>query len=313
MSSRNFSNTASVGSVNAVLNNTDAASSVVVATALSGWPSTPCIATLGLSAGDEEVVLVTAISGTNVTFTRGYDGSPKRAHTAGTTLTHTQAAIDLREANDHVNATSGVHGVTGSVVGTSDTQTLSGKTLTAPVIADFTNAGHSHAGASTGGVIPLANITGLTAALAAKAVDTSVVHVTGVEAVAGAKSFSDVVNVAGLLTASAGAAVAKATGNTVPLAVNSSGAVQANVVMFYGTAAYSLVSAASAGLVVDLTGRGLASILTIQLTPIQTSNVRIDAQVNQITNTQLNIFVHQSENVATTAAGNIYFWGLATI
>jgi hypothetical protein len=36
---------------------------------------------------------------------------------------------DLREANDHIEAASGVHGLSGSVVGTTDTQTLTGKTI----------------------------------------------------------------------------------------------------------------------------------------------------------------------------------------
>lgn len=39
----------------------------------------------------------------------------------------------------------------GTIVGTSDSQTLTNKTLTAPVIADFTNAGHDHQDADDGG------------------------------------------------------------------------------------------------------------------------------------------------------------------
>jgi hypothetical protein len=40
---------------------------------------------------------------------------------------------------------------TGAFVGTTDTQTLTNKTLTAPTIADYTNAGHDHQDADDGG------------------------------------------------------------------------------------------------------------------------------------------------------------------
>lgn len=42
---------------------------------------------------------------------------------------------------------------TGAVVGTTDAQTLSNKTLTVPVIADFSSAQHAHTSAATGGTL----------------------------------------------------------------------------------------------------------------------------------------------------------------
>jgi len=84
----------------------------------------------------EEILDVTGVNtSTNVlTVSRAVDGSTAQSHSAGAIVRHMIIGRDLREANAHIEATTGVHGVTGAVVGTTDTQTLSGKTLTAPTI-----------------------------------------------------------------------------------------------------------------------------------------------------------------------------------
>jgi len=79
----------------------------------------------------EEIVDVTAVSTNTLTIVRGIDGSSGVAHSAGAVVRHMAIGRDYREANTHIEASSGVHGLTGSVVGTSDTQTLTNKTISA--------------------------------------------------------------------------------------------------------------------------------------------------------------------------------------
>jgi hypothetical protein len=76
-----------------------------------------------------------------LTTGRGADGTTVASHAIGAELEHVFTATDADEANLHVNSNSGVHGVAGSVVGTSDTQTLSNKTLTDPTINGATFTG----------------------------------------------------------------------------------------------------------------------------------------------------------------------------
>ena len=82
----------------------------------------------------EEIVDVTAVSTNTLTITRGIDGSSGTAHSAGAVVRHMAIGRDYRETNTHIEASTSVHGITGSVVGTTDTQTLTGKTLTSPKI-----------------------------------------------------------------------------------------------------------------------------------------------------------------------------------
>lgn len=102
----------------------------ITVTSTSGLPiSYPYICIIDRGAATEEVVLVTAAVGNDLTVTRGYDSTTAFAHAEGASFVLGFSAIDLREANAHVNANSNVHGVTGSVVGTTDVQTVTNKTL----------------------------------------------------------------------------------------------------------------------------------------------------------------------------------------
>jgi hypothetical protein len=105
----------------------------------------------------EEIVDVSAISGNTLTIVRAIDGSSGVEHSAGAVVRHMAIGRDYREANTHIEATTG-HGATGAVVGTTNTQTLTNKTLTSPTITGTGAIAGTFTGNLTGNVT--GNVTG---------------------------------------------------------------------------------------------------------------------------------------------------------
>lgn len=184
MTRRQYSNTATEATLTSAV---AAADTSIILTSFADYPPAPFTATISRGEVDEEVVLATAVSGSTLTVTRGYDGTTSKAHSAGATFLHTTVAKDFDEANAHVNTAVGVHGVVSSLVGTTDTQTLTNKTLTTPTISGPTITGTTAAASATlSGTLSVAGATALAAATLSGALNvTGATHLSSDLTVAG--------------------------------------------------------------------------------------------------------------------------------
>jgi hypothetical protein len=102
---------------------------------LSGWPTGgpgPFYAVIDRDTASEEKLLCSTRTGNSLTvIQRGADSTTPKSHIAGAEIQHVFTSVDADEANGHVNAPAGVHGLGGStsVVGTDAAQTLTNKTM----------------------------------------------------------------------------------------------------------------------------------------------------------------------------------------
>jgi len=216
MTTRKYSSRSQQTTLTAALTSSGTSATVVSGTALLGGVT--------ISAGEtftividpdtalEEIVDVTAVSTNTLTLTRGVDGSTGQAHSAGAVVRHMAIGRDYRESNQHIENTTTAHGLTiADVITTTNTKTLTNKTLTSPTI---TGTG-AIAGTFTG------NLTG---------------NVTG-----------NVSGTAGSTTGNAATATALATGRTFQL----TGDVEASGVTFDGTGNVSLTTVIGTGAIVN--------------------------------------------------------------
>lgn len=110
MPRRYYSSTAARTTLSSSCNNSDTTLSV---TAVSGWPSSfPYTLIIDQDTINEEVVNVTARTGTTLTVERGQDGTTAVSHSAGASVNHGVSARDFNEPNQFLNEGGTVTGPT---------------------------------------------------------------------------------------------------------------------------------------------------------------------------------------------------------
>jgi hypothetical protein len=119
------------------------------------------IVVLDPETSSEEIVRVTSITSNTLTVVRGYDGSTGKTHTSGAKVRHMAIGEDMRNAAAHIEATA-AHGATDAVVGTTNTQTLTNKTISGAsnTFSNIPNAATTAVSTNTGSAIVARDVSG---------------------------------------------------------------------------------------------------------------------------------------------------------
>jgi hypothetical protein len=236
----------------------------------------------------EEIVDVTGVSGLTLTIDRGIEnGGTGSIHSAGAVVRHMVTGRDLQEANNHIEASTNVHGlaVGVEVVGRTTAQTLTNKTLTTPVIAVISNTGTLTLPTSTDTLIGKATTDTLTNKTLDTAGTGNVLKINGTT-ISGTSGTGSVVLAAsptltgtalatdltasgtvtaasfvGPLTGNASTATALATGRTIAL----TGDVTGTSASFDGTGNASITAAIAANTIVDADVNASAAITATKI------------------------------------------------
>jgi hypothetical protein len=134
----NYSSTMLPTTLTASVNDVATVISVV---SVAGAPSTPFRVVLEPGTANEEICTVSNVSGLDLTISRGDEGTSAVAHVSGSEVRHMLTGLDLQTYMDHVQATASVHGTTGTLVTTAETQTLTNKTLSGGTVTGATITG----------------------------------------------------------------------------------------------------------------------------------------------------------------------------
>ncbi len=141
MTTRFYSSVAVTTTLSGTIN--ASTTTIIVASAVGFPPSFPYTLAIGYGTSTNELVQVESAASTTLTVTRAIDGTTGQSHSSGAEVRHVSSARDFTDSRTHENSTTGVHGVSGAVVGTTSTQSLSNKTLTSPTFSGTVAMGSS--------------------------------------------------------------------------------------------------------------------------------------------------------------------------